>query len=78
MLAAVVLAIIAILAIIAGIIYATTAEASLPSFLPGHQAGTGHHPIRAVAALVVGVALLVVAWFTYAYKAKASATAGKS
>jgi amino acid permease len=77
--AAIVLAIIAILCIIAGVIYVTTAAKSLPSFLPGHIANSsGHHPIRAVIALIVGVILLVGAWFTFAYKGKESAPAGQS
>jgi hypothetical protein len=37
---------------------------SLPSFLPGHEAGSGHHHVKhGIAAFFVGVALLVYAWF---------------
>jgi hypothetical protein len=37
---------------------------SLPSWLPGHEAGSGHHHVKhGIAAFLVGVALLVFAWF---------------
>jgi hypothetical protein len=37
---------------------------SLPSFLPGHQSGSGHHHVKhGIAAFFVGAALLVYAWF---------------
>ena len=37
---------------------------SLPSWLPGHEAGSSHHHIKhGIASFVVGLALLVFAWF---------------
>ncbi len=37
---------------------------SLPTWLPGHQAGSGHHHVKhGIAAFLLGVALLVFAWF---------------
>ncbi len=61
---ALILGIIGIVAIIVAIIYLTTAAGSLPSFIPGHIHGsTGHHPLRAGVAAVVGVILLVAAWW---------------
>jgi hypothetical protein len=53
---------IALLAV-AGIYFADKAE-SLPSFFPGHQAGsTTHHFKHGIAAVVVALALFVFAWF---------------
>jgi hypothetical protein len=61
---AVVLAILGVLAIIVAIIYMTVAAKSLPGFLPGHIAGSsGHHPLRAGTALIVGLILLALAWW---------------
>ncbi len=73
---AVILGIIALLFIVAGIIYLAEPAKSLPSFLPGHIAGsTGHHPLRATGSLVIGVVFAVGAWFALAYKPKPQATA---
>jgi amino acid permease len=61
---ALILAIIGILLIILAVIYMVTAAGSLPSFIPGHIAGsTGHHPLRAGVALIVGLVLLGGAWW---------------
>jgi hypothetical protein len=71
---AVVLGIIAILFIVAGVIYLAVPAKSLPSFIPGHIAGsTGHHPLRVTGCFVVGIVFAVGAWFTLAYKPKPSA-----
>jgi hypothetical protein len=49
--------------VIAGIYFAEPAK-SLPSFFPGHAAGaTTHHVKHGIAAAVVGLALIVFAWF---------------
>ena len=61
----------AILAIVAGIVliaiaivYWAEPAKSLPSFFPGHQAGSGHHHTKhGIAAFLVGLACLVFAWF---------------
>lgn len=60
---AVVLAVIAVLFAIAGVIYLTKTAGSIPSFLPGRKAGdlTGKHTVRGIGSLVVAVALFVVA-----------------
>ncbi len=61
---ALILAIVGILLIILALIYVTTAAGSLPSFIPGHLNGsTGHHPLRAGVALIVGLILLGGAWW---------------
>jgi hypothetical protein len=60
-----------IIAIIAGvalivlaIVYWAEPANSLPSWIPGHEAGSAHHHVKhGIAAFFVGVALLVYAWF---------------
>jgi hypothetical protein len=61
----------AILAIILGIaliavaiVYWAEPARSLPSFFPGHQAGSNHHHTKhGIAAFLVGLASFVFAWF---------------
>jgi hypothetical protein len=61
----------AVLAIVAGIVliaiavvYWAEPASSLPSFFPGHQAGSSHHHTKhGLAAFLVGLACLVFAWF---------------
>jgi hypothetical protein len=37
---------------------------SLPSWIPGHTAGSNHHHVKhGIASLLLGVALLIFAWF---------------
>jgi amino acid permease len=61
---ALILAIVGVLLVILAVIYMVTAAGSLPSFIPGHINGsTGHHPLRAGVALVVGLVLLGGAWW---------------
>ncbi len=66
---AVILGIIALVFIVVAIIYVAEPANSLPSFVPGHIAGsTGHHPLRAAGSLVIGIVFVVGAWFALAYK----------
>jgi uncharacterized membrane protein YidH (DUF202 family) len=58
---AVILAIIGVLAIIAGILYLAGAANSL-HFMVG-SVHKGHHLVRATVSFVIGVALLTGAWF---------------
>jgi hypothetical protein len=52
-----------VLIVIAAIYFAEPAK-SLPGFLPGHQAGSAHHHVKhGIAALCVGLAAFVLAWF---------------
>jgi hypothetical protein len=61
----------AIIAIVVGvvliavaIVYWAEPAKSLPSFFPGHQAGSGHHHVKhGIASFLVGLACLVFAWF---------------
>jgi hypothetical protein len=72
----VILGIIALVFIVVAIIYLAEPAKSLPSFVPGHIAGSsGHHPLKAVGSLVVGIAFGVGAWFALAYKPKPQAAA---
>ena len=53
---------IAILAV--AVLYFVDPARSLPSFFPGHKAGSDHHHTKhGIAALLVGLGLLVFAWF---------------
>jgi hypothetical protein len=48
---------------LAGVYWAEPAK-SLPSFLPGHEAGSNHHHVKhGIASFLVGLACLVFAWF---------------
>jgi uncharacterized membrane protein HdeD (DUF308 family) len=71
----VVIAVIAGIALIAiGIVYFVEPAESLPSFFPGHQAGSNHHHVKhGIAAVLLGAACLVFAWFRSAPKKPAPA-----
>ncbi len=76
---AVILGIIALLFIVVGVIYLAEPAKSLPSFIPGHIAGsTGHHPLKATGSLVVGIVFAIGAWFALAYKPKPQAAASNN
>ena len=61
----------AVLAIVVGlvliaiaVVYWAEPARSLPSFFPGHQAGSAHHHVKhGIASFLVGLACLVFAWF---------------
>lgn len=73
----VVLAIVAGLVLIAlGVVYWVEPAKSLPSFLPGHEAGSSHHHVKhGVASFLVGLACLVFAWFNTGGKRTPQTTA---
>ena len=49
--------------IVVAIVYWAEPAKSLPSFFPGHQAGSNHHHTKhGIAAFLVGLACLVFAW----------------
>ena len=76
--AAVILGVIALVFIVAGIVYIAVPAESLPGFM-GHVAhSTGHHPLRAAGCLIVGVVFAIGAWFALKYKGKASTPADSS
>jgi uncharacterized membrane-anchored protein YitT (DUF2179 family) len=50
--------------IVIAIVYWAEPAKSLPSFFPGHEAGSSHHHVKhGIAAFLLGVACLVFAWF---------------
>ena len=50
--------------IVIAIVYFAEPAKSLPSFFPGHQSGsTHHHAKHGIAALALGIAAFVLAWF---------------
>jgi hypothetical protein len=56
--------VVGVLLIVVAAVYFVDSAGSLPSFFPGHQAGsTHHHAKHGIAALVVGLLCLVFAWF---------------
>jgi O-antigen/teichoic acid export membrane protein len=53
-----------LLLIVVAVVYWAEPARSLPSFFPGHQAGSAHHHVKhGIASFFVGLALLVYAWF---------------
>lgn len=57
-------AVVGIVLIALAVLYWVEPARSLPSFIPGHEAGSGHHHVKhGIAAFFVGIALLVFAWF---------------
>jgi hypothetical protein len=50
--------------IVLAVVYWAEPAKSLPSWLPGHEAGSGHHHVKhGIASFLVGSACLVYAWF---------------
>ena len=50
--------------IVIAIVYWVSSANDLPSFFPGHQAGsTTHHVKHGIAAFLLGLACFVFAWF---------------
>ena len=50
--------------LVVAVVYFVDTASSLPSFFPGHQAGsTHHHTKHGIAALVVALGCFVFAWF---------------
>lgn len=73
---AVILGVIALIFIVVAVIYLVEPAKSLPSFIPGHIAGsTGHHPLKATGCIVVGIVFAVGAWFALAFRPKPQAPA---
>ncbi|MGN6188684.1 MAG: GAF domain-containing protein, partial [Conexibacter sp.] len=45
-------------------LYFVDSASALPSFVPGHEAGSAHHHVKhGIAALLLGIGALVLAWF---------------
>jgi hypothetical protein len=57
--------------IVVAIIYWVEPAGSLPSFFPGHEAGSSHHHTKhGIAAFLVGLACFAFAWFNSGPKKK--------
>ena len=62
-----------VLFIVIGIMYFTQTAGNLPSFFPGYQMNAHfHHMKHGIAAIVVGIACLVFAWFQSGSKVTSS------
>jgi hypothetical protein len=56
--------IIALLLLALAVLYFADSASALPSFIPGHQAGSTHHHVKhGIAAACLGIACLIFAWF---------------
>jgi len=63
-----------IVLIVIAIVYWAEPAKSLPSFFPGHQAGsTHHHTKHGIASFLVGLACFAFAWFRSGPKRGATA-----
>jgi drug/metabolite transporter (DMT)-like permease len=59
--------------IVVAVIYWVEPAGSLPSFFPGHEAGSSHHHVKhGIAAFLVGLACLAFAWFNSGPKKSAA------
>jgi hypothetical protein len=53
-----------VILVVVGVVYWVEPAKSLPSFFPGHAAGSTHHHVKhGIAAFLIGLACLVFAWF---------------
>jgi hypothetical protein len=56
--------VVGVILIVIAVIYWVEPAHSLPSFFPGHEAGSNHHHVKhGIAAFLLGAACLVFAWF---------------
>jgi hypothetical protein len=63
-----------IVLIVIAVVYFAEPAKSLPGFFPGHQTGSSHHHVKhGIAALLVGLAAFVFAWFRSGPKRSAPA-----
>jgi hypothetical protein len=62
-----------VLIAIAVIYWVNTAD-GLPSFFPGHEAGSAHHHVKhGIAAFILGLGCFIVAWFQTEPKSRRAA-----
>jgi len=56
--------VLAIICVIAAVVYFVMPAGSLPTFMPGYEAGSAHlHTKHAVLALVAAIVLFLIGWF---------------
>lgn len=64
---------IGVVLVVVAVIYFAEPARSLPSFFPGHQAGSSHHHAKhGIASLVVAAAAFAFAWFATGPRAPAA------
>jgi hypothetical protein len=64
----------AVVLIVLSVVYFAEPAKSLPGWLPGHEAGSTHHHVKhGIAALFLGLACLVYAWFSTGKKSQPAA-----
>ena len=60
--------------IVLALVYWIEPAGSLPSWIPGHTAGSGHHHTKhGIAAFLLGLACLAFAWFNSGPKKRGAA-----
>ena len=63
-----------IVLIVIAVIYWTTTAGGLPSFFPGHSAGSAHHHVKhGIAAFILGLGCFIFAWFQTEPKSRRAA-----
>ncbi len=68
-------AVLGVLLIAVAVVYWAEPAHALPSFFPGHEAGSSHHHFKhGLAAFAVGLVLLAFAWFQTGKRPQASST----
>jgi amino acid permease len=56
--------IVGIVLLVIGVVYIALTADGLPSFFPGHEAGSSHHHVKhGIAAIALALAAFVLAWF---------------
>jgi drug/metabolite transporter (DMT)-like permease len=61
--------------IVVAVVYWAEPARSLPSFFPGHEAGSNHHHVKhGIASFLVGLACFAFAWFNTGPKKSATET----
>jgi UDP-N-acetylmuramyl pentapeptide phosphotransferase/UDP-N-acetylglucosamine-1-phosphate transferase len=67
--------VVGVVLIVIAVIYWVEPARSLPSFFPGHEAGSSHRHVKhGIAAFFVGLACLAFAWFNTGPKKQRSET----
>jgi hypothetical protein len=53
-----------IVLLVVAVVYWVDSASALPSFFPGHEAGSSHHHVKhGIAAAIVAIGCFVFAWF---------------
>ena len=56
--------VVGVVLIVIAIVYWVDSADALPSFFPGHEAGSSHHHVKhGLAAFILGVGAFIFAWF---------------